>query len=94
MLLSHVAGVLLNTIKDSLYETQKLHLQEEEDKFPPDLVRSLTIWLQNRATTLFSLLIHLGSFVNKEQVKKKVSVPPKNSTSQVAYYFSDLVILY
>lgn len=49
VLLSHVAEVLLNTIKDSLYETQKLHMQEEEDKFPSDLMKSLTIWLQNRA---------------------------------------------
>lgn len=49
MLLSHVAEVLLNTIKESLYKTNELHMQEEEDKFSPDLVKSLTIWLQNRA---------------------------------------------
>lgn len=47
VLLSHVAEVLLNTTKESLYKTQKLHMQEEEDKFLPDLVR--TIWLQKRA---------------------------------------------
>lgn len=49
VLFSHVAEVLLNTIKNSLYKTQKLHMQEEEDNVPPDLMRSLTIWLQNRA---------------------------------------------
>lgn len=47
VLLNHVAEVLLNTTKESLYKTQKLLIQEEEDKFPPDLVR--TIWFQNRA---------------------------------------------
>lgn len=94
VLLSHVAEALLNRIKDSLYKTKKLRMQQEEGKLPWYLVRSLTSWLQNSAFPkpfspiwfISNTWLHSGI----KPTRREVSVPAKNSIILVACYSSDL----